>query len=62
MGDAGQPSQSQATPAADAFIQKTQQHQRTQQLYQELLAKLGEDDLAVVSLKAGLDKSANQTS
>eukprot|EP00973_Karenia_brevis_P002069 280297-Karenia_brevis.AAC.1 len=46
MEDAGQPSQPQTTPAADAFIQKTQEHQRAQQIYQDLLEKLGEDDLA----------------
>eukprot|EP00973_Karenia_brevis_P060264 8384829-Karenia_brevis.AAC.1 len=62
MGDSGQAAQSPTVPAADAFIQKTQQHQHTQQLYQQLLDTLGEDHLTVVSLKAGLDKSANQTS
>eukprot|EP00973_Karenia_brevis_P028850 3978532-Karenia_brevis.AAC.1 len=29
MGDVGQPAQSPTVPAADVFIQKTQQHQHT---------------------------------
>eukprot|EP00973_Karenia_brevis_P053183 7393881-Karenia_brevis.AAC.1 len=62
MGDNGKAAPPPTVPAADVFIQKTQQHQHTQQLYQELLETLGEDHLSVISLKAGLDKSASQTS
>eukprot|EP00973_Karenia_brevis_P043157 5977937-Karenia_brevis.AAC.1 len=55
MGEGGKAATPSTAPAADVFIQKTQQHQHTQQLYQELLASLGEDHLSVISLKAGLD-------